>query len=70
MLRAQWRSMTPEARLELTCSLVDDLETLVLDGIRALHPDWTDDQVRFELTRRRYGRGFTNRVFAATTPAS
>lgn len=50
-----WRSMTPTQRADLARRLSIDVARMAVAGIRAQHPDATEDEVRYELARRRYG---------------
>lgn len=50
-----WRSMTPTERADLARRLTNDVTRMAIAGIRAQYPDATDDEVRYELARRRYG---------------
>lgn len=56
--RAQMRAlreMTVAQRLALWEQLNDELEVMEERAVRRQHPDFTDDEVRAELVRRRHG---------------
>ena len=46
-----YRRMTPEARLRAALELTEMSRRLVADGIRARHPEYTPEQVRFAMLR-------------------
>ena len=46
-----FRRMTPERRLQLAEQLYWTARDLKAAGIRIQHPDWTEQQVRAEVTR-------------------
>lgn len=50
-----WRSMTPTERADLARRLTIDVTRMAIAGIRAQYPDATEDEVCYELARRRYG---------------
>jgi hypothetical protein len=41
-----FQRMTPEQRLRLGFELTDSVRRLAAEGVRARHPEYTDDQVR------------------------
>lgn len=51
----RWRSMSPVERLELADQLSADVAELAMAAIRFERPDATSSEIRYELTRRRYG---------------
>ena len=57
-----YRSMTPERRLEIVCSLNQTMRELALSDIREKHPIWTPEQVRRELRRRLLPRDLFEKV--------
>ncbi|MCB1258581.1 MAG: hypothetical protein KDB26_15830 [Microthrixaceae bacterium] len=47
--------MTPTERADLARRLTIDVTRMAIAGIRAQYPDATEDEVCYELARRRYG---------------
>ena len=45
------RKMTPEQRLRVAAALYRDARELKAAGVRIVHPDWTDEQVKEEVRR-------------------
>ncbi len=46
-----YRRMTPEARLQVALELTEMSRQLPADGIRARHPEYSDEQVRLAMIR-------------------
>lgn len=69
MLVQRWRSMTIVERVALIEAMHADVEALAIAGIRAMHPDLSDAEVRFELARRRHGDALARAAFAVDPPA-
>jgi hypothetical protein len=46
-----YRRMTPEARLQVALELTEMSRKLLADGIRARHPEYSDEQVRLAMIR-------------------
>ena len=46
-----YRRMTPEARLQVALELTEMSRQLLVDGIRARHPEYSDEQVRLAMIR-------------------
>jgi hypothetical protein len=55
--------MPPSARLEASMRLSQAVRELAIAGIRARHPDASDDEVRVRLAVRLYGRESARRLF-------
>lgn len=53
------QSRTGEERFEMLMSMNRAGRMIAVDGIRSLHPDYTNKQIRKELFRRLYGDEFT-----------
>jgi len=47
-----YRRMTPQERLQISFSLYELTRTLVRQGVKYQHPDWTAEQVEEEVLRR------------------
>jgi hypothetical protein len=47
-----YRRMTPQQRLQISFDLYDLTRTLVRQGVKHQHPDWTKTQVDQEVLRR------------------
>lgn len=50
-----WRAMSPAERLALADRLSVDVTRLAIAGIRAHSPEATNEELVYELARRRYG---------------
>lgn len=48
---AAWRKMSPDEKYSLFRGLMRTVRALKQAGIRAAHPDWTDEQVEKETAR-------------------
>ena len=46
---------TPEERVQMAVQMSEEIRGITCDGIRHKHPDWTSDEVRWELLRRLHG---------------
>lgn len=46
-----YRRMTPEARLQVALELTEMSRQLLADGIRARHPEYSEEQVRLAMIR-------------------
>jgi hypothetical protein len=58
-----YRRMTPQQRLQIAFDLYELSRTLVRQGVRHQHPDWSDRQVEEEVLRRfRLAAGIPERV--------
>jgi hypothetical protein len=47
-----YRRMTPQRRLQIGFELYDLTRTLVRQGVKHQHPDWNDETVQQEVSRR------------------
>jgi hypothetical protein len=47
-----YRSMSPQRRLQISFELDELARQLVRSGIRHQFPDWSEEQVKREVTRR------------------
>lgn len=63
LLVARWRSMSVAQRVALVDQISADVELLAITGIQAEHPSLSDVEVRYELTRRRYGTRLAEEAF-------
>jgi hypothetical protein len=57
--------MPPERRLEAAMRLSRGVRELAIAGIREVHPDVSDDELRVRLTVRLYGPEVAKRLFGA-----
>lgn len=57
------RAMPPERRLEAAMKLSRGVRELAIAGIREMHPDVSEDELRVRLTVRLYGREAAKRLF-------
>jgi hypothetical protein len=55
--------MTPSARLDASMRLSQAVRELAIAGIRARHPQASDDEVRVRLAARLYGRANAHKLF-------
>jgi hypothetical protein len=49
---AAYRRMTGQERFQIGLQLYDLARSIVRSGVRDQHPDWNDEQVEREVTRR------------------
>jgi hypothetical protein len=64
--RVQWRifrQMPASKRLEIALSLSDSLRRLAAVGVRARHPDYSEDQVRLAVIRLSLGEELFRKVY-------
>ena len=61
--RRLYRQMGPKRRLLLALSLCDEARAIAEAGIRARHPDYTDEEVREALFVRLYGEPMPRKAF-------
>ena len=59
------RKMTPEKRALISFKLSDDVRQNAVAGIKKMHPDFTDIQIRRELLRRTVGDELFRQIAAA-----
>ena len=59
------RQMSPEKRALISFELSDNVRQIVIAGIRKLHPDFTDTQIKMELLRRMVGDELFHKIIAA-----
>jgi hypothetical protein len=57
------RAMPPERRLEAAMRLSRGVRKLAIAGIREMHPEVSDEELRVRLTVRLYGREAAKRLF-------
>jgi hypothetical protein len=67
-MRERDRAMSAEERFAETISLTRALTAMSLAGIRAKYPNHSEDDVQYELARRRYGKAIAERAFGHTGP--
>lgn len=63
MMIERWKSMTVVERAQLFRELNDMCTTLAIAGIRHQHGDVSDDDLRWHLAARRYGRALADEVY-------
>jgi hypothetical protein len=44
-----YQNMTPEEKLRIAAALYDSARELKAAGLRAQHPDWSDERIREEV---------------------
>ena len=59
------RKMSPEKRALISLELSDNVRQIAMEGIREMHPEFTDTQVRRELLRRLVGDELFREIVAA-----
>lgn len=63
ILDVRWRAMTPTEKFRVAAQLTSMATTLARTGIRRLHPDLSDEDLRFQLASRRYGHSLAEEAF-------
>jgi hypothetical protein len=58
------RKMSPEKRALISFELSDNVRQNAIAGIKKLHPDFTDTQIRRELLRRMVGDELFRKIIA------
>ena len=59
------RKMSPRKRALISFELSDNVRQNAIAGIKTLHPDFTDAQIRRELLRRIVGNELFDKIIAA-----
>jgi hypothetical protein len=59
----EWRRMTPQERAALANQMSIDVTGFAVAGIRAQLPGASEERVRHELARRRFGRDLADAAF-------
>ena len=59
------RKMSPEKQALISFELSDNIRQNAIAGIKKLHPDFTDMQIRKELLRRMVGDELFRKIIAA-----
>lgn len=59
-----YRRMSPQARVEQTLALSEEIRRVALDGIRQRNPSFDDEQVRVAWLRMLYGPDFAEQLLA------
>jgi hypothetical protein len=67
---AVYRRMGAEARVRLADAMSEDVRRLSLDGIRARHPDYDDEQVRRALFRLLLGEDLSRAAWPSEAPVA
>ena len=62
--RQALRNLSPTERLRMVFELTDELYNVIVAGIRARHPEFTDEQVIRERNRILWGDQLYNAVYA------
>lgn len=63
---ARIRSMTGLERIQMAAGLSSDTLEMSLLGLRRLHPDWEEAQLRKEFLRLLHGADLAERVYPGT----
>ena len=58
-----WRQMSPQERAALANQMSIDVSRFAVAGIRAQFPGASEERVRHELARRRFGREIADEAF-------
>lgn len=58
-----WRRMTPERRSLLAAELSENVRRTAMEGIRARHPEFSDEEVRLALYEQIHGKEVVDRVW-------
>jgi len=59
------RRLTPQKRALISFDISDNIRQNVIAGIKKLHPDFTDTQIKKELLRRTVGDELSRKIIAA-----
>ena len=59
------RRLTPQKRALISFEISDNVRQNVIAGIKKLHPDFTDTQIKKELLRRTVGYELSRKIIAA-----
>ena len=59
------RKMSPESRALISFELSDNVRQNAIAGIKKLHPDFTDTQIKRELLRRMVGDELFRKIITA-----
>lgn len=63
LLVESWRTMTVAERVALVDQLHADLELLAVAGIQATRPGLSENELRHELARRRFGAAVADEAY-------
>jgi hypothetical protein len=59
------RKLSPERRALISLELSDNVRQIAIDGIRRMHPEFTETQIKRELLRRIVGDELFQKIVAA-----
>ena len=59
------RKMSSQKRALISFELSDNVRQIAIAGIKKLHPDFTDSQIKMELLRRTVGDELFRKIIAA-----
>ena len=59
------RRLTPQKRALISFEISDNIRQNVIAGIKKLHPDFTDTEIKKELLRRTVGDKLSRKIIAA-----
>jgi len=59
------RRMSPQKRALISFELSDNIRQIAIAGIKKLHPDFTDAQIKMELLRRMVGDELLRKIIVA-----
>lgn len=59
------RRLTPQKRALISFEISDNIRQNVIAGIKKMHPDFTDTQIKKELLRRTVGDELSRKIIAA-----
>ena len=59
------RRMSPQKRALISFEISDNVRQNVIAGIKKMHPDFTDTQIKKELLRRTVGYELSRKIIAA-----
>jgi len=59
------RRLTPQKRALISFEISDNIRQIVIAGIKKMHPDFTDTQIKKELLRRTVGDELSRKIIAA-----
>lgn len=58
-----WRRMGGSRRLAMAMELTESVRRMALNGIRASHPEYSEEEARLALFERMHGKEFVDRIW-------
>lgn len=67
---AVWRRMSDGQRLAAAMELTESVRRMALNGIRACHPEFSEEEAKLALFERMHGKAFVDRVWRHRLPVN